>query len=236
MGAFSFRKFKKKPRLHKRDPLAAKPAGYRLPWSDKHSPLRIRFEDRDEHCQGMKFARLLSEDGSTHPMILPEELWRAMTGDAPQGVVDAALIDYPELSPDDIRQQIQAALEARHKCSVMVPQPPPLAPHHDCTVEMIMTSWTGMLYLDLYARVNKVPIWLDAEADLVISGYELFERGVMDENCMFNMEPMQPTPEQRQEFADIFDLIDSGNAMKEANKRAHRKLMFVYHSYLTACV
>jgi hypothetical protein len=233
MSTFSFRKLKnparKKPRLHKRPPLATQPAGYRVPFSDEHSPLRIIFVDDDEHRAGMKFAQLLSEDGSVRPLIIKEEVWLGLTGDATQDVVDEALIAFPEFSPGEIRQQIQAALESHNKCKVILPHP---QPEGRCTVEMIVTNWIEMLYVDLYVRTNKVRMWLDAEADLAISGYELFARGVLDKDCILHKDPMQPTPEQRGEYADLFDLIDCGNAKKEANKRAQRTLMFVYEHYL----
>jgi hypothetical protein len=234
MGAFSFKK-KKRLKLHKRAELAAKPEGYRVPWSDTKSPLKIRFDDHDERRNGMKFARLQMDDGEIRPVIIQEGFWRGLTGDAPQVVVDDLAAKWgDELPHDEIRKEIQKHLEAHHKCKVILP--PAETDDRVVTVEMIPTSWTGMLVLDLYVRANKIKMWLDAEADLCLSGYDLFARGVLDEDCMFNREPLQPSPEDRQEFADIFDLLEEGNATKEANKQAQRLLMFTYEGYLNECV
>jgi hypothetical protein len=238
MGAFSFKK-KKRLKLHKRAELAAKPEGYRVPWSDTKSPLKIRFDDHDERRNGMKFARLQMDDGEIRPVIIQEGFWRCLTGDAPQDFVDRIAADYTALNPSDefahdaIRKVIQERLESQNECKVILPPRPQPDDEDHCYVELMPTNWTGMLVLDLYARANEVYMWLDPEADLCLSGYDLFARGVLDEDCFFNRDPLQPSPEDRQEFAAIFDLLDHGNAMKEANKQAQRLLMFTYEGYLS---
>ncbi len=230
MGAFSFTKKKKKLKLHKRAELAAKPEGYRVPWSDMKSPLKIRFDDHDERRNGMKFCQLQMDDGEIRPVIIQEDFWRGLTGDAPQVVVDDLAAKWgDELPHDEIRKEIQEHLEAHHKYKVILQ---PAETEDRVTVGMIPTSWAGMLILDLYARANNVDMLLDSEADLVVSGYDLFARGVLDQHCRFNQEILQPSPEDRQEFADIFDLLESGNATKEANRQAQRIQMFAYDDYL----
>ncbi len=235
MGVFTFKKKKKKLKLRKRAELA-QPEGYRVPWSDTKSPLKIRFDDHDERRNGMKFARLQMDDGEIRPVIIKEGFWRCLTGDAPQDIVDNIAADYAAANPgdefpgDEIRKWIQERLESENECKVILP--PAETDDRVVTVEMIPTSWVAMLTLDLYVRANQVKMWLDYEADLVLSGYDLFARGVLDEDCFFNREPLQPSPEHRQEFAAIFDLLDHGNAIREANKQAQHILMFVYDDYL----
>ena len=110
----------------------------------------------------MKFARLQMDDGEIRPVIIQEGFWRGLTGDAPQVVVDDLAAKWgDELPHDEIRKEIQKHLEAHHKCKVILPR----AETDDrvVTVEMIPTSWTGMLVLDLYVRANKIKMWLDVQ-------------------------------------------------------------------------
>jgi hypothetical protein len=232
MGAFSFKK-KKKLKLRKREELA-KPEGYRVPWSDTMSPLKIGFEDCDPHRNGMKFIQMQLDDGSIDSVIFQEGLWRCLTGDAPQELVDRIAaefaVQYPdggELPHDDeIRAWIQQGLESHYEGKVILP------PSHGL-VELMPTTWTVMLVLDLYGRANELDMTIDGEADLVVSGYELFARGVLDQYCTFKRKPLEPSPEDRKEFADFFDLLEGGNATQEANKQALRIMMPAYDAYLS---
>src|ERR1022692_109589 len=61
MGA---RKIKKKLRLHKAAPVPPKSAGYRTPFNDDQSPLRIAFDDHDEARGDLKLANIRGIDGN----------------------------------------------------------------------------------------------------------------------------------------------------------------------------
>ena|ERR1039457_106818 len=238
MSSFKFKRFKsifkKKPHYHKAAPLPPTPEGYRLPWSDYLSPLKIVFVDHDEARGGMKFAELVStEDKPNRFLILDEDVYDGLNGNAPQNVVDefrSSVEKCAEWTDAEIREHIKSLASDVNKYTIRARGPQPEGAH---CVELMPTHWIEMLIIQLYASANNIPIGYDEDADVVISGYDLFARGAMNKSCKLVKSVTQPSTEQRAEFAYIFDLIEGEDrAIGEANKRAMHLLMREYERNL----
>jgi hypothetical protein len=228
--------FKKKPNYHKAAPLPPKPEGYRLPWSDYRSPMKIVFVDHDPTRNGMKFAEMVDADAKTFPMIIAEDMYAAMIGNAPQNIVDKFREDFPELEDDaDARQFIQDAMEHHNQCFIKQRDPEPDGRH---TVELASINWIEMLLVELYCGRTNVEMGFDEDADIAVSRYDLYARGALSKFCGWDRIETTPTAEQRVgPVADIFDLCEGEDrAINEANKRAMRLLMPHYEMGLVEAI
>jgi hypothetical protein len=197
--------------------------------------LKIVFVDHDEARGGMKFAELvfIEEDRPNRFMILDEDVYDGLSGNAPQNVVDdfrSSVKDCAELTDAEIRQYIKSGADGVNQCAIRERGPQPEGAH---CVELVPVLWIEMLIIQLYAANNNIPIGYDEDADVVISGYDLFAHGALNKYCQLVKSTTQPSSEQRAELADIFDLIEGEDrAIGEANKRAMRLLMQEYERNL----
>jgi hypothetical protein len=225
MGA---RKIKKKLRLHKAAPVPPKSAGYRTPFNDDQSPLRIAFDDHDEARGDLKLANIRGIDGNYRQRLIPEGYYDLLHGKLSQELMD---FHRAETGSDTNAEEMRATAEKM--IGGMLSAIPDFGDGKH-PVELIRTTWIGMLKLCLWCQRNDVNIFFDAEADLIVSGYQLFKRGYMDQRCnMLGVDAL--TDEERKEHACVFDLMtkhSSQDDMMAANRNAQQLMMPSYANFL----
>lgn len=160
----------------------------------------------------MKVIRIQKVDGSLAEYIVKETLADALAG-SPSAQMIADCREQLEcsqgMSDREIAAYLREAGEAVVNGILHIDANPinraaagdPDA--HDVISLRLSYALTHALLLWL-SRNPDIPWHLDGDADWCVSGYRLFHAGVLDQRCRFTPGILNPTPEEVEDFPDIF--------------------------------
>jgi hypothetical protein len=202
----------KKPKTLTKKTLGPPRIEWRQPFDDKRSPFRISFGENDPSRGGMKLVRVQKVDGSLAERIVVETMADALAGNPPaQMVADCRkhLERCQRMSDCEIASALKDVAETLAGGILYIDANPinralanDPAAH---TVFCLRLSYARTLTLLLWLCHNPdVPWRLDGAADWSVSGYQLFHAGILDECCQFTPGALNPTPEDIEDFPEMF--------------------------------
>jgi hypothetical protein len=228
-----------KPKKLTKKTLAPPPIEWREPFDDYGSPLRITFSDSDLSRNGMKFVLIQKVDGSLAQHVVEETMADALAGNPTERMISDFrdhLERSQEMSDREIAAHLKDAAEEAVSGILYVDATPIGRAHSDdpATQDVVCLCLSYLRTVMLLLWLKRNPEFsghFDADADWNISGYELFHAGMLDQQCGFTPGTWNPTPEEVEQFPDIFvgrDRMPQGESADKIEANARHLVLSYY--------